>query len=40
MKQIVEHNQSLKTQPGLIHRRDGPEFRQGHSGKATRGYIR
>lgn len=27
MKQTVEHNQSLKTQPGFIPTRDGPEFK-------------
>ena len=27
MKQIVERNQSLKTQPGFIPYRDGPEIK-------------
>ncbi len=27
MKRNVERNQSLKTQPGFIHNRDGPELK-------------
>lgn len=27
MKYTVERHQSLKTQPGLIHNRDGPELK-------------
>jgi|TARA_B100001057_G_scaffold501299_1_gene623513 hypothetical protein len=33
MKQIVEHNQSLKTQPGFIPNRDGPELKAVSTGQ-------
>lgn len=33
MKQIVAHNQFLKTQPGFIPYRDGPEIKFSQRGK-------
>lgn len=35
MKQIVEHNQFLKTQPGFIPNRDGPELKAVSTGQIT-----